>query len=71
MTTPPSYRQLAHTALGQAAAELNSLPEGDHPTQVVAVSAARAQVIATIAMTQALLELGDVLRARLPSGEVR
>jgi hypothetical protein len=61
MSTPPSYRTLAGQALAQAAADLNSLPSGQIPTPVVAAHAAKAQAIATIAVAQALLHIGDML----------
>jgi hypothetical protein len=65
MAPVPSYRQLAEKTLGQAAAELNGLPTGRIPTDVVMAAAAKVQAIATIAAVQALLEIGDVLRESL------
>lgn len=63
MASVPSYRQLAEKTLGQAAAELNSLPAGRIPTDTVIANAAKTQATAAIAAVQALLEIGDVLRA--------
>ncbi|KOU62052.1 hypothetical protein ADK57_25805 [Streptomyces sp. MMG1533] len=65
MTGVPSYRQLAEKTLGQAAAELNGLPTGRIPTDIVMANAAKVQATATIAAVQALLEIGDVLRETL------
>jgi len=61
----PSYRELAERTLGQAATELNNLPTGRVPTDIVMANAAKAQATATIAAVQALLEIGDVLREHL------
>ncbi|MGQ4343585.1 hypothetical protein [Streptomyces sp. SAS_275] len=63
MTGVPTYRQLAEKTLGQAAAELNGLPAGRIPTDTVIANAAKTQATAAIAAVQALLEIGDVLRA--------
>ncbi|MGW5173125.1 hypothetical protein ACWERY_02005 [Streptomyces sp. NPDC004082] len=63
MTGVPSYRQLAEKTLGQAAAELNGLPAGRIPTDTVIANAAKTQATAAIAAVQALLEIGDALRA--------
>lgn len=62
MTAPPSYRQLAESNIDRAVQELRALPDGVHPSPVVAAAAAQTQAIATIALVQALLEIGDVLR---------
>lgn len=69
MTAAPSYRELAQHALGQAASELNAMPQGEIRTDVMMAHAAKAQAIATIAVAQALLEIGDILRERLPRGD--
>lgn len=65
MSNPVSYRQIAERSLNQAAQEMNGLPAGQSPTDVVIANAARAQAIATVAVAQALLEIGDVLRTAL------
>lgn len=57
----PSYRTLAGQALAQAAAELNSIPNGRIGTDVLLAHASKAQAVATIAVAQALLHIGDVL----------
>lgn len=69
MAGVPSYRQLAEKTLEQAAAELNSLPSGRVPTDIVMANAAKAQATATVAAVQALLEIGDVLRETLKRGD--
>ncbi|WP_369167771.1 hypothetical protein AB5J49_07875 [Streptomyces sp. R28] len=69
MAGVPSYRQLAEKALDQAAAELNGLPNGRVPTDIVMANAAKVQATATIAVAQALLEIGDVLREKLKQGD--
>lgn len=63
MSTVPSYRRLAEAILDQAAAELNQLPQGQVRTDVMMAHAAKAQALAQVATVQALLEIGDVLRA--------
>jgi hypothetical protein len=65
MAAVPSYRELAQRTLGQAASELNAIPQGDVHTDIVMAIGAKAQAIATIAAAQALLEIGDVLREHL------
>lgn len=65
MAAVPSYRQLAEKTLGQAAAELNGLPTGRVPTDIVVANAAKVQATAAIAAVQALLEIGDVLSENL------
>ncbi|WP_331723338.1 hypothetical protein [Streptomyces atratus] len=59
---PVSYKKLAETALGQAAAELSGLPIGRVDALEAQFHVAKAQAIATIAVAQALIEIGDVLR---------
>lgn len=69
MTVP--YRTIAERTLGQAAAKLNEFPTGQVQTAEITARSAQAQAIATVAVAQALLEIGDVLRATLhakPSG---
>lgn len=69
MAGVPSYRKLAEKTVGQAAAELNDLPPGRVATDVIMAKSARAQAIAAVAMAQALLEIGDVLRESLTRGD--
>ena len=69
MAGVPSYRELAERTLGQAATELNGLPTGRVPTDIVMATAAKVQATATIAVVQALLEIGDVLRENLKREE--
>lgn len=69
MAGVPRYRQLAEKTLAQAAAELNGLPSGRVPTDIVMANAAKAQATATVAAVQALLEIGDVLRESLKRGD--
>ena len=69
MAAVPSYRELAQRTLGQAASELNAIPKGEVRTDVMAAHATMAQAIPTIAVTQALLEIGDVLRENLKRGD--
>lgn len=63
------YRELAGKTLEQAADTLNSAPNDVLP-QLASAHFARAQAIATIAVAQALLEIGDVLRDRLNRPEL-
>jgi hypothetical protein len=70
MASVPSYRELAHRSLGQAASELNAIPQGNVATDIVMAISAKGQAIATIAAAQALLEIGDVLRENLKRGDV-
>lgn len=63
--TVPSNRELASKTLGQAAAELNQMPQGRVQTAEIEARAAKAAAIATISVAQALLEIGDVLREAL------
>lgn len=63
MVAVPSYRELAQRTLGQAASELNAMPQGNVASVEIQARAAKAQAIATVAVAQALLEIGDVLRA--------
>ncbi|MER7053473.1 hypothetical protein [Streptomyces sp. NPDC000351] len=70
MADVPSYRELAQRTLGQAAAaDLNAMPQGQVASAEITARAAKAQAIATIAVAQALLEIGDVLRDRLKRGD--
>lgn len=61
----PSYRELASRTLGQAAEDLNAIPQGHVASAEIQARAAKAQAIATVAAVQALLEIGDVLRQAL------
>lgn len=64
MSTGPSYRTLSERALDKTASILGSFPKEGLPTaDLAATRIAQAQVAATVAVTQALLEIGDVLRA--------
>lgn len=65
MAAAPSYRELAARTLGQAAQDLNAMPQGHVASAEIQARAAKAQAIATIAAVQALLEIGDVLRENL------
>ncbi|MBQ1122614.1 hypothetical protein [Streptomyces sp. B15] len=67
MTAPVPYRTIAERTLGQAAAKLNEVPSGRVRADEIAARSAHAQAIATVAVAQALLEIGDVLRAALPA----
>lgn len=69
MAAIPSYRELASRTLGQAADDLNAMPQGQVASAEIQARAAKAQAIATIAVAQALLEIGDILRERLPRGD--
>ena len=69
MAAVPSYRELAQRSLGQAASELNGIPNGNVHTDIVMAISAKGQAIATIAATQALLEIGDILREALKRGD--
>ena len=65
MVATPSYRELASRTLGQAAQDLNAMPQGHVSSAEIQSRAAKAQAIATVAIAQALLEIGDVLREHL------
>jgi hypothetical protein len=65
MAAVPSYRELAQRTLGQAASELNAMPQGQVVAAEITARAAKAQAIATVAAAQALLEIGDILREHL------
>lgn len=69
MAAVPSYRELAERTLGQAAADLNAMPQGQVASAEIQARAAKAQAIATVAVAQALLEIGDVLRENLKREE--
>jgi hypothetical protein len=58
-----AFRSLARHTLGQASQELNAMPVGPMPTDEFHARSAKSQAIATIAVAQALIEIGDVLRA--------
>ncbi|MGW2550727.1 hypothetical protein [Streptomyces sp. NPDC001635] len=61
----PTYRDLAARSLDQAAQDVNEMPRGIVSAVEIQSRAAKAQAIATIAVAQALLEIGDVLRQML------
>lgn len=65
MPGAPSYRQLAERTLDQTAQELNDMPQGTVSAAEIQARATKAQVYALVAATQALLEIGDVLREAL------
>ncbi|MDX5563752.1 hypothetical protein PYK79_10855 [Streptomyces sp. ID05-04B] len=69
MATAPSYRELASCTLGQAADDLNSMPQGQVASAEIQARATKAQAIATVAIAQALLEIGDILREHLTRGD--
>ncbi|MFE9124995.1 hypothetical protein ACFYOF_06165 [Streptomyces sp. NPDC007148] len=58
----PTYRDLATRSLDQAAQDVNEMPRGIVSAVEIQSRASKAQAIATIAVAQALLEIGDVLR---------
>lgn len=61
--TAPSYRTLAERTLDSAAAVLADFPERGLPSDLARARFAQAQAMATVAVAQALLEIGDVLRS--------
>ncbi|MFI1166580.1 hypothetical protein ACH4UM_23990 [Streptomyces sp. NPDC020801] len=65
MTDPTSYRDLACRTLEKAGQALNEMPQGMVSAAEIQSRSARAQAIATVAAVQALIEIGDVLRAAL------
>jgi hypothetical protein len=69
MAGVPSYRKLAERTLDQTAQELNAMPQGTVSAHEIQARAAKAQVYALVAATQALLEIGDVLRENLKRGD--
>ncbi|WP_328336745.1 hypothetical protein [Streptomyces violaceus] len=69
MAGVPSYRRLAEQTLDQVARNLNAMPQGNVATAEIEARAAAAQAIATVAVAQALLEIGDVLREALKRGD--
>jgi hypothetical protein len=62
MSNPPSYRTLAEQALTQAGAVLRDFPEGGLPVRAASAKYAAGQALATVAVAQALLHIGDLLR---------
>lgn len=56
------YRQLSRQSLQQAADRLNAIPQGPVNIAELQAHATVAQAIASIAIGQALIEIGDVLR---------
>jgi hypothetical protein len=59
------YREIAERTLSQAAQDLNAMPQGNVASAEITARAAKAQAIASVALAQALLEIGDVLRENL------
>jgi hypothetical protein len=57
------YRQLARLSLQHSADRLNAIPQGRVDTAEMQCHATLAQAIASLAMAQALIEIGDALRA--------
>lgn len=62
MSNPPTYRALSEQALDKTAAIMRDFPERGLPSDLAAARFTQAQVIATVAVAQALLHLADVLR---------
>ncbi len=60
---PRPYRELARQSLQQAADRLNAIPKGRISTDELQSHSCFAQAVATIAVAQALIEIGDTLRA--------
>lgn len=69
MAAVPSYRELASRTLAQAAQHLNAMPSGNVASAEIQSRAAHGQAVATVAVAQALLEIGDVLRENLTRGD--
>lgn len=69
MAAVPSYRELAGRTLTQAAQHLNAMPSGNVASTEIKARAAHGQAVATVAIAQALLEIGDVLRENLTRGD--
>lgn len=65
------YRQLARRSLQQAADALNAMPQGQVNALEIQSRAATAQAIATLAVAQALIDVGDVLREAVGKTESR
>lgn len=63
------YRTLAKRTLENANDLLEDFPKQGLPSNLAAVRMAHAQVLATAAIAQALLEIGDLLREHTTSGE--
>lgn len=62
MSSPPTYRTLAERNLDKTGEMMRDFPERGLPSDLAAAKFAQAQVIATVAVAQALLHVGDVLR---------
>ncbi|WUH94540.1 hypothetical protein OG900_33290 [Streptomyces sp. NBC_00433] len=62
MSNPPTYRALSEQALSKTAAIMQDFPEQGLPLKAASARFEQAQVIATVAVAQALLDIGDVLR---------
>ncbi|MEU6990388.1 hypothetical protein ABZ953_06955 [Streptomyces sp. NPDC046465] len=68
-TNLPRYRELASSTLSQAATHLNAIPTGNVASAEIQARATNAQAVATVAIAQALLEIGDILRENLRRGD--
>lgn len=68
MTDLP-YRTLAKRTLENANDLITDIPRQGLPSDLAAVRMAHAQVLATAAVAQALLEIGDMLREHTTNGE--
>lgn len=69
MAAVPSHRELAGRTLGQAAEHLNGIPNGNVASAEITARATHAQAVATVAIAQTLLEIGDILREHLSRGD--
>ncbi|MBM9510008.1 hypothetical protein [Actinacidiphila acididurans] len=56
-----TYRDLAQKALERAGQQMREMPTGDVRPDVITAHAALVQATATIALTQALLYVGDTI----------
>lgn len=61
----PSYREIAERSLAQAAGLLNALPQGSVRVDEMTARSTQAHAVAALAIAQALIEIGDVLRSAL------
>lgn len=62
MSSPPTYRTLAERNLDKTGEMMRDFPERGLPSDLAAAKFAQAQALATVAVAQALLHIGDVLR---------
>lgn len=68
-TPPQRYRDIAEDSLRLTKAAVDATPTGMVSCAELAAHSAKAQVFATVAVAQALLEIGDVLRQHLAEGK--